>query len=108
MTRLKQGLITRPLTYLIITSSLALIAKKTNLRRMIANPLIDEQSIQRNDKYWRFATRNLIGVGTVGFLGFSFYRLEINKILLYKKYEQEIGMYMQWRMDRELREFLKR
>jgi len=108
ITRLKRGLITNPLAYLIITSSLALAAKKINLRRLIANPLIEEESIQRNDKYWRFATRNLIGVGTVGFLGFSFYRLEINKILMFKKYEQEIGIYMRWRMDREVRSFLKR
>jgi hypothetical protein len=108
MKRLKQGLITRPLSYLLITSSFALLAKKLNLRRLIANPLVDEQSIQRNDKYWSFATRNLIGMGTMGFVSYSFYRLEINKIALFKKYEQEVGMYMQWRMERELREFINR
>jgi len=40
----------------------------------------------KNDKYWRYATINAIVVGTVGLIAFSFYRCELNKVLLFKKY----------------------
>ena len=74
---------------------------------MLANPLKDEQSIANNDKYWKFALLNGIAVGTLGFLGFSFYRSEINKIIVYKKYEKEIHMYMNWKMQKEIPEYIK-
>lgn len=104
--RLKLGIITKPIGYLLISSGLALLAKKLNIRRLIANPLRDEALIAKNDKYWRYATLNGIIVGTVGFAGFAFYRSEVNKIILYKKYEKEIAEFMRWKTDRAMRAFL--
>lgn len=43
---------------------------------------------------------NGILVGTGGFLGFAFYRNELNKVLLYKKYEKEVALYMKWKTER--------
>jgi hypothetical protein len=100
---LKRKVITMPLTFLILTSALAFASKRVNLRRLIANPLKDEAEISKNDKYWRYATLNGIMLGTVGFIGFAFFRSELNKILLFKKYEKEVGMYMRWRTERETR-----
>jgi hypothetical protein len=106
VSRLKLGIITKPIAYLLISSSLALLAKKFNFRRLIANPLRDESLIAKNDKYWKYATLNGIIVGTVGFTAFAFYRSEANKVLLYKKYEKEIAEFMRWKTDRAMRVFL--
>ncbi len=80
--------------------------KRLNLRKLIANPFRDEELIKKNDKYWKYATLNGIVVGTGGFLGFAFYRHELNKVVLYKKYEKEVGIYMKWRAEREVRSYL--
>ena len=45
-------------------------------------------------------------MGTVGFAGFAFYRSEVNKIILYKKYEKEVAYFMKWKTDRALRVYL--
>jgi hypothetical protein len=82
------------------------LGKKLNLRRLIANPFRSEELIQKNDKYWRFATLNGIVVGTFGFAGFGLYRNESNKILLYTKYEREVDVYMKWRTEIEVRKYL--
>jgi hypothetical protein len=65
---------------------------------LIANPLKDESEFAKNDKYWRFASLNSVVMGTFGFLGFSFYRNEVNKVYLFKKYEKEVSIYMKWRI----------
>lgn len=39
-------------------------------------------------------------MGTFGFLAFAFYRNEINKVYLFKKYEKEVSAYMKWRIER--------
>lgn len=62
--------------------------------------------IKKNDKYWKYATLNCIAVGTVGFTAFAYYRSEINKIVLYKKYEKEVNMFMKWKLDKAMQAFL--
>jgi len=102
----KLGIITKPLTYLLVSSSLVFLAKKMNLRRLIANPLREESLIAQNDKYWRYAALNGIIMGTVGFAAFAFYRSEANKVILYKKYEKEVAYFMKWKTDRAMRAYL--
>jgi len=46
---------------------------------------------------------NTIIMGTFGFLSYSFYRNEVNKVYMFKKYEKEIALYMKWRTDLEVR-----
>ena len=106
MRQLKLGIITKPITYLLVSSSLVLLAKKMNLRRLIANPLRDELLIAKNDKYWKYATLNGIIVGTVGFVAFAFYRSEVDKITIFKKYEKEVAYFMKWKTDRAMRAYL--
>lgn len=85
---------------------LAFAGKKLNIRRILANPLKDEADIVKNDKYWRMAIYNSIFMGTLGTLSMSFYHSEANKLILYQKYEKEIGRYMRWRSDREIQNYL--
>lgn len=40
--QLKYGVLVKPLQFLAVSSALALLAKKANLRRLIANPFRDE------------------------------------------------------------------
>ena len=40
--RLKYGVLIKPLQFLAVSSALVLLAKKLNLRRLIANPFRDE------------------------------------------------------------------
>ena len=81
------------------TSLVAFVAKRFNLRRLLANPLKDESEMVKNDKYWRFATYNTIIVGTVTTAAVAFLGSEANKINLYQKYEREIAKYTKWRSD---------
>ena len=60
----------------------------------------------KNDKYWRFATYNVIVLGTVTSAAAAFLTNEANKFILYQKYEREIAQYTKWRADRELRAYL--
>jgi len=62
----------------------------------------------KNDKYWRFATYNVIVLGTVMTGAVAFLTNEANKFILYQKYEREIAQYTKWRSDRELRAYLNR
>ncbi len=47
-------------------------------------------------------------MGTLGFGAMSFYRSEANKIMLFKKYEKQVNMYMKWRTEREVRDYLRK
>lgn len=85
---LKRKIITSPLTFLLTTSALAYLGKRFNIRRILANPLKDESEIVKNDKYWKYATYNMIIMGTLSYGIMSFFRSETNKIALYKKYEK--------------------
>jgi hypothetical protein len=77
---------------------LVLLGRRIGLRKLLANPLKDEATMRNNDKYWKFGTLNLIGVGTFGWAAHGFYRWEIGKLQMFRKYEQQVGMYMRWRM----------
>ena len=71
---LKRKAITTPAIFLLATSFFAFAAKKCNLRRILANPLKNESSMSKNDKYWRFATYNSIIMGTVGLTTALYFR----------------------------------
>lgn len=106
--RLRLKMITVPLNFLLTASVLIYTAKRFNVRRLIANPLKDQAEIAKNDKYWRFLTYNSLVMGTLGFGAMSFYRSEANKIMLFKKYEKQVNMYMKWRTEREVRDYLRK
>ena len=85
---MKKKIISNSLIFLLSTSLLAFTFKKIGLRRIIANPLKDEAEIAKSDRYWKIAIYNLIMMGTAGTLASSFYASELNKIILYQKYEK--------------------
>jgi hypothetical protein len=47
-------------------------------------------------------------MGTFGFFGLSIHRNQINKVYMFKKYEKEINLYMKWKAETEIRDFIRK
>ena len=102
----KQKVFIAPITFFVVSTGLIILGKKFQINKLIANPLLKEDVLEKSKNRWSFLLKHTVVFGTLGVCAGAYFKKEFNKYLIFKEYEKEVNFYMRWKIENEIVSFI--
>ena len=79
-------IVTAPLKFLLFSAVIVTMGKKIQIGKLIANPLVKEEVVNKNQGRSAFLIKHTILFGTIAFATGAYFKKEFNKYFIFKEY----------------------